>query len=128
MRVISVSRGIRSSGDVVWRLITEFAQWPSWGPTVAAVKSEAKTVASGVRGTVVTPFGLAIPFVITDVDPGVSWSWRVAGVNATGHRVEATGDETCRLVFTVPWPFAPYVVVLIIGIRRVKRLAESQVG
>ncbi len=128
MRTIAISREIQSPASVVWRLISEFAQWPRWGPTVRTVTSESDAVADGVTGTVVTPLGLAVPFEITEVQPGVSWKWRVGGVHATGHRVEPTGDDSCRLELSVPWMFAPYAIVLYLGVRRVECLAESQIG
>lgn len=121
-------RDIRAPAEEVWSLITEFGLWPEWGPTVKTVRSTQEAVAPAVEGIVVTPLGLALPFVITEFQPGVSWSWRVAGVTATGHRVIPTGEETCRLEFSVPWPFALYAVVLYVGLSRVKRLAEAQTG
>ena len=125
MRALSTTRQIDAPARVVWRLIAEFELWPSWGPTVNDVITEASVVAPGVQGLVVTPVGVSLPFVITRVEPGASWYWRVAGVKATGHRVIATGPETCRLEFSVPWPFAAYIPILRLGLAKVKSLAES---
>lgn len=116
---------IGAPAHIVWKLISEFEYWPAWGPTVSGVRSESTTVAPGVSGQVRTPVGLWISFVITEVDPGRSWYWRVAGVPATGHRVVPTGDNSCRLAFSVPWPFLPYVTVLRAGLRRVASLARE---
>lgn len=125
MRALSTTREITAPARVVWRLIAEFELWPSWGPTVKDVITKARVVSSGVQGRVVTPVGVSLPFIITQVEPGVSWSWRVAGIDATGHRVIATGPETCRLEFAVPWPFAVYMPILRLGLAKVKSLAES---
>ncbi len=109
----------------MWRLITEFRSWPRWGPTLRAVESSAVGVAAGVRGRVKTPAGVWLPFTITDVVEGRSWSWEVAGVSATGHVVEPLGPARCRAMFTVAWPFAPYVIVLRRGLKRLATLAET---
>lgn len=116
---------IDASPHRVWKLISEFEYWPSWGPTVSGVRSESTVVAPGVSGQVRTPVGFWLPFVITEVVPGHSWSWRVAGVPATGHTVVPTGVDSCRLEFSVPWPFLPYVTVLRAGLRRVASLARD---
>ena len=125
MRALSTTREIAAPARVVWRLIAEFELWPSWGPTVKDVISEERVVAPGVNGRVVTPVGVSLPFVITQVQRGTSWSWQVAGVAATGHRVIPTGPRSCRLEFSVPWPFAAYTPILRLGLAKVKSLAES---
>lgn len=125
MRRLSRGLDVAAPAAVVWRLIAEFRHWPTWGPTVRAVKADADMVATGVRGRVQTPLGIWLPFEITDVVDGHSWDWRVGGVPATGHRVTPTGPTTCRVEFTVPWVAAPYLAVVRIGLRRLVRLAES---
>jgi hypothetical protein len=67
-----------------------------------------------------------VPFEITSVEPGSSWTWTVAGIRATGHYVTAMGSRCTRVDFTVSGWFAPYVVVLHAGLRRLKELAEKQ--
>jgi len=111
--------------DEVWRLISEFEQWPAWGPTVLAVESDATAVGPGVTGRVKTAAGFWLPFEITEVEPGRSWNWKVAGIPATGHRVESLGDGSGRVEFTAPIVIYPYVVVLRRGLRRLKELAEN---
>ena len=111
--------------ELAWAIITEFEQWPLWGPTVRRVAVDEPRVAAGITGKVQTAVGVWLPFEITEVDPGRAWSWKVAGIPATGHAVSPTGRSSCRLEFSVPWPAAPYVAVLRIGLRRVKYLAET---
>jgi uncharacterized protein YndB with AHSA1/START domain len=122
-----VSAGIDVAAPLteVWRLVAEFEHWSSWGPTVTGVTSSARAVAPGATGRVKTVAGPSLPFAITSVEPGHSWDWRVAGVPATGHVISDLGDGRTRVEFTVPWVLAPYVVVLRMGLRRLKTLAEA---
>jgi hypothetical protein len=46
--------------------------------------------------------GIWLPFYITTFEDGRYWDWRVAGLAATGHRVDPLGSRRCRLSFTVP--------------------------
>ena len=117
---------IEASADSVWPLIAEFRRWPDWGPTVSAVDVEAEHVAPGVSGRVRTPVGVWLPFTITEVVEGRSWGWRVAGIEATGHQLVATGPSTSRVEFTAPTWGAPYVLVLRRGLTRLKHLAETE--
>lgn len=126
MRPVRASVEIAAPVNAVWPVIAEFRWWPSWGPTVRAVAAEATSVAPGVRGRIQTPIGMWVPFEITNVEPGRSWTWTVAGIRATGHHVTALGPDRTRVDFTVPGWFAPYAVVLHAGLRRVKKLAEMR--
>ncbi|MDJ0960379.1 MAG: SRPBCC family protein [Acidimicrobiia bacterium] len=125
MKHVRTSIEIDASADEVWRLVAEFALWPTWGPTVRNVVASSPEVAAGTRGKVQTPIGLWLPFEITGVEPGRSWDWRVAGIPATSHRLLPGGAASARLEFSVPWVAGPYLLVLRVGLRRIKRLAES---
>jgi len=59
------------------------------------------------RGRVQSAAGLWLPFAITHWEPGRAWSWRVAGVPATGHRVDPLGPRRCRVSFLIP-RWAPF--------------------
>lgn len=125
MRHLGNSIEVNAATDEVWRLLAELDQWPKWGPTVAGVESEATTVATGVTGRVKTIAGLWLPFEITEVAAGRLWTWKVAGIPATGHRVAALGDAKTLVEFTVPIAAMPYALVLKGGLRRLKGLAET---
>jgi hypothetical protein len=77
------------------------------------------------RGKVRTVVGAWLPFSVTAFDPGRSWSWSVAGVPATGHRIAAGPEGGTRVEFDVPWLAAPYLLVLSVGLRRLRRVAEE---
>lgn len=139
---IDVGREVAAAPAAAWRLLADTRMWPMWGPTVRRVElsaspegerdgdgdkdgnedaDSAHLVARGRRGRVVTPFGLALPFVITHVEAGHRWSWRVAGVPATGHRVEPTRNG-CRVVFEVPTLLPAYVIVCRLALHRIEHL------
>ncbi len=117
---------IQSPASVAWRILTDTHEWPNWGPSVRAVECPTRLIAPHMRGRVLSAPGLWLPFEITGWEPGRFWSWSVAGVPATGHRVTATGPAACDVTFTVPgWaPF--YLPVCKTAIRRLARLAAGQ--
>ena len=87
------------------------------GATITAVDTDPPVIGPGSTGRLRTPVGLWLPFAVTAYEAGSHWSWRVAGVPATGHRVEATPDG-CRIVFEVPVVAAPYATVCRLALRR----------
>ena len=127
-----VGRRVTAPVDVVWDLLTDTRRWPQWGPTVRGVDVESDRIGPGSCGRVTTVAGLRLPFRVTafddDDDPDRSWTWQVAGVPATGHRVEPVEPLTggiSRVSIGVPWPAAPYLLVVWEGLRRLARLAET---
>lgn len=125
MRTVGASIEIAVPANDVWSLLAEFRWWSVWGPTVRAVSTSAEVVAPGVTGRVQTPLRFWVPFRITDTEPGRSWDWAVAGIRASGHRITELSPTLTHVEFTVPPWMALYVLVLRIGLRRLKRVAES---
>ncbi len=124
--MIPVATEIDAPAERLWALLASTARWPEWGPSIGAVDPPAVMVTPGLVGRVRTAAGLWVPFVVTSVEPGRSWRWRVAGVNATGHLVEPLGPRRCRVRFDVPTWAAPYVLVCMVALRRLARLAEAR--
>ena len=114
---------VRAPAARAWELLTDTARWPDWGPSVRAVDCAARLIGPGVHGRVQTTFGLWLRFEVTGWKAGEFWSWTVGGLQATGHRVIATGPDRCEVTFSVPrWaPF--YLPVCAAAIRRIDRLA-----
>lgn len=111
---------------VAWELLTDTRRWSQWGPSVVAVEFDGRFIGPGSRGWVKTVLGVRLPFRITEFDPGRRWCWQVAGVAATGHRVDPLGADRCRVVFEVPLLAAPYLAVCQLAARRIKRLLEGE--
>lgn len=123
-RRIDVSRPVAASADRVWRLLTDTRYWPSWGPSVVGVDIDDPVIDAGSRGRVRTPVGVWIPFSVIDC-ADYRWTWRVAGIRATGHRVDPAGPDRCRVAFEVPLWAPWYLPVVWLALRRIARLARS---
>ncbi|MCB5292005.1 SRPBCC family protein [Arthrobacter sp. SO3] len=145
----SVSRRIAAPAEDAWDLLTDTGKWPAWGPSITGVEpatagSPAGPAAGagpatgpatrtgtgpapgvfglGSRGKVRTVLGASLPYTVTAFEPGRYWSWSVAGVPATGHRVVAQPGG-CLVTFTVPWWAPAYLPVCALALRRIERLA-----
>jgi uncharacterized protein YndB with AHSA1/START domain len=118
-----VDRRIDVAPDVVWRTLIDLDQWPLWGPSVrrAELTGGGTQLAAGAQGTVWTAVGVALPFRITEFEPGRRWNWTVAGVPATGHEVNAEPGG-CRVRFETPWWAAAYLPVCAVALARIDRL------
>lgn len=120
----TVDRQIDASADAVWRILVDLDAWPRWGPTVAGAQLDGSGFELGATGRVWTPVGVALPFIISDLDPGRSWGWRVAGVPATQHGVEPA-DRGCRAWMSAPVWAPAYLPVLAIALQRIEHIASS---
>jgi hypothetical protein len=60
-----------------------------------------------------------------DTEAEKRWTWRVARVPATGHRVDPLGDR-CRVSFEVPLVAAGYVPVCRRALDNVASLATAR--
>lgn len=127
MRRITVSRTIETPAAAVWDVLVDTRRWSEWGSTVrsATVDGEGHRIASGSTGSVTTVVGVTLPFRITDWVDGTSWRWNVAGLPATGHRVDALGERRCRVSMDVPWFAAPYAAILRSALANIERLTTA---
>ncbi|MGD8529839.1 MAG: SRPBCC family protein [Syntrophobacterales bacterium] len=119
---IEISRVVSASPDTVWELLTDTFTWKDWGPSILAVRSSDRYIIKGSHGRIKTALRFWVPFEVTDLDSGKHWSWRIFGVNATGHRIEQLNGERCRLIFQVPFWAAPYLIVCKIALDRIVRM------
>jgi hypothetical protein len=109
------------AGDA-WEVLTDTERWTEWGLSITEVECGQRYIAQGTSGWVKTVFGLWLPFRIDTFEEGKNWSWSVAGIKATGHRVESIGPDKCRVIFSVPLFVAPYLVVCKLALIRIKRI------
>ncbi|MGI8645216.1 MAG: SRPBCC family protein [Nocardioides sp.] len=114
-----------------WMLLTDTTRWQEWGPTVTSVRLDhpGPEIRALSTGAVRTPMGLWAPFAVTSwraEGDKRSWSWRVAGIAATSHQVEALGADRCAVRFGVPVWAPAYLPVVEVGLRRLRRIAEGR--
>ena len=119
-----VYRDIDAPAEAVWELLTNLDRWPEWGPTVRHAELAGNHFEAGATGVVTTVLGLRLPFEVTSRD-GMRWAWKVAGVPATDHMVQALAPDRCRAGFGVPWPAALYLAVCRVALRRLESLATQ---
>ncbi len=118
-------RSVAAPATAVWELLVDLDAWPRWGPTVTAARLDdgGRTLTvPGARGAIRTPVGLWVPFVVTELTPRAHWSWSVAGVPATTHRVDPDGAG-CVVELGAPGWAPAYLPVLEVATRRLAALA-----
>ncbi|MBM9536198.1 SRPBCC family protein [Desulfobulbus alkaliphilus] len=116
---------VRASLAAAWELLIDTRRWPEWGPSIIGVESTERCIGPRTTGRVRTAIGLWLPFRITHFISNEQWRWRVAGIPATGHRVEPVAPDMTRVIFEVPLLAAPYLVVCRLAAQRIKTILEE---
>ena len=123
--MLTTARSMPAAPSAAWRVLTDLDAWPQWGPSVQRAElTEPGPMRLGSRGKVWTPFGVALPFEITEFDDGRSWAWKVLGVPATRHAV-APLPNGCRVSFGVPTWAPLYLTVCALALRRIEGMAGA---
>jgi hypothetical protein len=122
---LSVSRVVNASSQEAWDFLTDTRKWRKWGPTVIDVDCALRYIHKGASGHVRIPSGQWLRFVITKYEQGHYWSWMVASVTATGHRVNHIDEKSCRISFEVPILWAPYIIVCWVALKRIAGMLET---
>ena len=122
-RRLEVARRVAADPDRVWVVLTDTELWPRWGPSVTDVDCTDRFVREGSTGRVRTPVGVWLPFTVRTCTDR-RWTWDVAGVPATGHRVEERGDGALA-VFELPPLAVGYAPVCRRALRRIEELASE---
>lgn len=121
-RTVDVARIVDAPAEDVWELLVDTRRWPEWGPSITDVECPDRRIRTGSTGRVRVVGAAWIPFEVTHCD-GYRWTWEVAGIPATGHRVEPHNGR-CRVVFEVPLLAAGYAPVCRLALSRIADLAE----
>jgi len=127
MKQLSLGRDIAAPASIAWSLLTDIGRWPQWGPSIRSARIDDESLRLGTLGTVTTVVGISLPFEVTSFVPDVSWGWKVGGIRATDHIVEALAEDRCRVTITVPFVAAPYLGICAIALRRIEQLAMDEV-
>ena len=121
--MLTVDRVIAAPPEALWQLLVDLDAWPRWGPPIRRAELDPPfgELQLGATGRVYTYLPVAAPFIVDEFDPGRYWSWTVAGLPATNHRVDPA-DEGARVTIGVPWWSAPYLTVCAVALRRMQTL------
>ena len=124
--MLAVDKLIAAPASAAWDVLVDLDAWPKWGPTVSGARLDPPHTALALHatGTVRTALGFAVPFVVTEFEPGRHWAWTVAGVPATHHTVESVGDRA-RVAFAVPWWAAAYLTVCSVALHRIDAMLRD---
>jgi hypothetical protein len=96
-RRIEVSGVVDAAPAAAWDLLVDTDRWPDWGPSVTAVDCPDRRIREGSTGRVRLPGGLRVPFEVTTLDERRRrWTWAVARIPATGHRVDPVAGRRSR--------------------------------
>jgi hypothetical protein len=122
---------VAAPSELAWHELVDLSCWPQWGPPVRSARLDdgAGRLHVGATGSVQTTLGFWLPFEVDDWREDArrsSWSWRVAGVPATGHSVVTQGPSLCRVEMTVPWWAPAYHGVVALALTRLRRRAEEK--
>ena len=121
----SICTTIHAPPETVWNIVTDTHLWPIWGPSLQKVACADRTIHLGCTGRLKTPFHFWLPFTITQYTHISYWSWRVGGVEATGHRITKNRDNTSTLCFEMAWWLFPYLLVCRVALNRIAKLAAD---
>ena len=122
---LAVGRDVAVAPAVAAETLRDTHTWPDWGPAIDGVESDDRYLTRGTTGQVRIG-GAWVPFRVTACTDR-RWDWRVAGIPATGHRVDSYAGESerSRVVVEVPLVAAWYVPVCRRALDRFAALVES---
>lgn len=116
-----------ASVETAWQRYADLDAWSDWSPQIRKVRSDRRQLAPGLRGAVVGPFGLAVPFEVLAVDSAArQWVWRVSmlGVKVQmTHALRVEGDRTvASLIADGPAVVVlPYLPIAAVALGRLTR-------
>jgi uncharacterized membrane protein len=83
---------------LVWDVFSDVEQWPQWTPTVTRlIGLDGPNIAVGKRFEIKQPRMPKLVWEVTEVNPGVSWTWaqRSPGGSAIA-RHDVVAESECR--------------------------------
>ena len=88
---------IDAPATIVWDVFVDAEQWPTWTASITRiVPLDGPGIETGKRFEIKQPRLPKVVWEVTEVDPGVSWTWRQRSPGATAfatHEVVSLGSD-----------------------------------
>jgi uncharacterized membrane protein len=89
---------IDAPAAVVWGVFVDVERWPEWTDSVERIEAlDGPGLDVGKRFAIKQPRVPRLVWEVTELDPGVSWTWRQrspGGTTFASHQVVATGPHS----------------------------------
>ena len=89
---------IEAGASTVWNVFAAVEQWPDWTASVSRlVALDGPEIEVGHRFEIKQPRLPKLVWEVTEVEPGVSWTWRARSPGAStfaSHQVVSQGERT----------------------------------
>jgi uncharacterized membrane protein len=95
------SVAIDAPASLVWEVFTDVERWPEWTASVTElVGLDGREIAVGKRFQIKQPKLPTLVWEVTDLEPGVSWTWtqRSAGASTLAHHTLSPLSDVRTLV------------------------------
>lgn len=109
---------------LVWERYADPRRWPDWAPQIRRVETAGDRIVRGLSGRVVGPLGVAVTFVVDEVDEDEriwNWSVRIGLIQLRlRHDVAPSGSGSrTRLWVSGPLPVVgAYLPIAALALRR----------
>lgn len=127
--MIEVVRRGAADPAAVWRALSDVESWPDLLPTVdSVVRVDGAGLEPGARFRVEQPRLRTADYVVTDHEPGRSFTWRaeVGGVRTVAtHAVSVDESGRCTVRLSLAWS-GPLALVARLGYTRLARSYMEQ--
>jgi len=125
---LAVGRDVEVPPAVAAEALRDTWTWSEWGPAIDGVESSDRYLRAETHGNIRVG-GAWLPFRVTGCN-GRRWDWTVAGLPATGHRVDRYAEDPhrCRVVIEVPLVAVGYVPVCRRALDRFAATVERGTG
>ena len=100
----SITVDIAAPAARVWAILTDVERWPEWTDSVRSVTLDDGGLRVGSRATIEQPRVPTVPWVVTSLTEGRSFTFESGGAGArtvAHHSVEPTGPDSCRVRLSV---------------------------
>jgi uncharacterized membrane protein len=95
--ITDASVTIEAPASTVWDVFAEVERWSEWTASITSIAAlDGPAIEVGNRFAIKQPRMPKVVWVVTEVEPGMSWSWRQRTPGATtvaSHEVVAQGGE-----------------------------------